>query len=140
MGLDSYIFLASKDNINPEFDEHNTIELWYGRKVYAIHDWLNNNIQGGISNNQTVIIPKEKLLELRTIVNKVEELYQSSFIILKNIEPQLQKILPIDQSDIDAGYGYDFSIDDILILKRDVLSRLNDLIFEKFNYCYYSSW
>jgi hypothetical protein len=48
-----------------------TIELGYWRKANAIHAWFVNNVQDGVDDCGEYFVENEKLIELRTLVEKV---------------------------------------------------------------------
>lgn len=87
MGLDSYIYRTEKkdcpyskspsDMFNDGFYEY-VEKFWYARKANALHGWFVDNVQGGKDDCRVALISEEKFKELKVILDKIVDYYNST--------------------------------------------------------------
>lgn len=130
MGLDMYLTREISGK---------KVEVGYWRKANQIHAWFVNNVQDGVDECQRTLVPVEKLVELRTICEKLLRAVETSSdaMLEEDVREWAMALLPpqcgffFGSTEIDEGYFADLA-DTVKILKD--VEKLSGRFY------YQSSW
>jgi hypothetical protein len=115
MWLDQYFYKRKKE------------EIWYLRKVNAIHKWIVDNVQNWNDDQWTYLLEENKINELLTIINTV---------LKDKHQTVAMELLPTAEWFFFWSTDYDEYYYSWLEEAKEILERM---INEKWEY-YYSCW